>query len=243
MHSAGSSARVSQPSTLRMVICPEASSHQNSIAARRQHRLRFDAPLELFMQPLNFGAGVDHVRNGDQRIDLFRAGGGTRKATRSSIRSFRPRRSPGAHAEQIPSSHRTCPLAGDRDDHCTADCTAAAFVSCGNQMLGRVCSLIAPLTSPDLRSYTGLDVVVPLGAQQYVRCCLRAILPHGVISTVALTTGFGWFRQAGDYASCDSHQTCDATTTGVFCGSRDCAPGVSKRPSSTCCPHQDAPTQ
>src|SRR5215467_6551688 len=37
----------------------------------------------------------------------------------------------------------------------------------------------------DLRSYTGLDAVVPLGTQEYVRHCFRAILRHGVISTVA----------------------------------------------------------
>src|SRR5262245_12214546 len=58
----------------------------------------------------------------------------------------------------------------------------------------RQLSLQHQLDEPaDLCSYTGLDAVVPIGTQQYVRRCLRDILRHGVISTVALTTGFGCF--------------------------------------------------
>ena len=52
---AGCSASVCHPSILRMVIWPEASKAQNSMAAvwLRQHGLRLDAPLELFVQWLD----------------------------------------------------------------------------------------------------------------------------------------------------------------------------------------------
>ena len=47
-------ASVCQPSTLRMLVWPEASSAQNSMAAVRwQHGLRFDPSLELFVQPFD----------------------------------------------------------------------------------------------------------------------------------------------------------------------------------------------
>jgi hypothetical protein len=51
-------ASVCQPLTFRMLICPEASSAQNNIAAvsaddRRQHGLGFDPSLELLMQTLD----------------------------------------------------------------------------------------------------------------------------------------------------------------------------------------------
>ena len=45
-----------QPSTLRMLICPEASSAQNNIAAVSadgQHGLGFDPSLELLVETLD----------------------------------------------------------------------------------------------------------------------------------------------------------------------------------------------
>ena len=51
-------ARVCHPSTLRMVICPEASSAQNSMRGfGDEHGLEFDPALELLVQSL------DGVRN------------------------------------------------------------------------------------------------------------------------------------------------------------------------------------
>jgi hypothetical protein len=50
----GFEASVCQPSTLRMLICPEASNTQNSIAAvSADGRLCFDPSFELLVQSLN----------------------------------------------------------------------------------------------------------------------------------------------------------------------------------------------
>jgi hypothetical protein len=71
------------PSTLRIVIWPEASKAQNNIAAvsapfdelRRQHGLGLDPPLELFVQSLDcircpdrFPLAFREAREGEQLV-------------------------------------------------------------------------------------------------------------------------------------------------------------------------------
>ena len=73
--------RLCQPSTLRMVICPEAIKAQNNIAAvfrRGQHGLGLDPPFELFVQSLNrircadrFPLAFREAREGEEFVARF----------------------------------------------------------------------------------------------------------------------------------------------------------------------------